>query len=176
MQPSTDRILTTHTGSLPRPAGLLATVLAKEAGVAVDEARFDAQVRASVQEIVRKQVDVGVDVVNDGELSKPSYATYIKDRLSGFSGESSIAEVMAERMDLSEFQDFTDQMAVTMAPAAKIKFAACNGPISYTDLVAVQKDIDNLKAAAGAANVQNLFMSAASPGRGALFPEPLLPD
>lgn len=169
MKPSNERILTTHTGSLPRSAGLLSTVLAKEAGVAVDEGKFESLVRSSVEDIVRKQVDLGVDILNDGELSKPSYATYIKDRLSGFGSESSIAEVMAERMDLSEFPDFAEQMAVTMAAAAKIRFAACDGPIAYTDRAAVDKDIANLKAAAKAVNVEDLFLSAASPGVVALF-------
>src|SRR5262249_23079153 len=120
-------------------------------------------------EIVRKQFDLGVDIINDGEFSKPSYATYIKDRLSGFGGESSIGELMADRMDLSEFPDFADQMAATVAPAAKIKFAACDGPISYTDRTAVETDIENLKAAASGANIEKLFMSAASPGVVALF-------
>ena len=169
MKRSTERILTTHTGSLPRPAALLSTVLAKEAGVPVDETKLDTQVRSGVEEIVRKQVDVGVDVVNDGELSKPSYATYVKDRLSGFGGPSSIAEVAADRMDLSEFQDFADQMAAMLAPAAKIKFAACDGPISYTDLTAVENDIKNLKAALTGASAEDIFMSAASPGVIAMF-------
>ena len=86
MQRSTDRFLTTHTGSLPRPDDLIRMMYAKEEGVPVDPAALAARVRAAVAEVVRKQVEAGVDIVNDGEMCKPSYATYVKDRLSGFGG------------------------------------------------------------------------------------------
>src|SRR5438132_3737349 len=85
---STDGFLTTHTGSLPRPPDLIRTMFAKEEGVPVDPAALGARIRAAVAEIVQQQVKAGVDVVNDGEMSKPSYATYIKDRLNGFGGQS----------------------------------------------------------------------------------------
>src|SRR5881394_1899509 len=81
-----ERILTTHTGSLPRPDDLIRTMFAKEEGVPVDPAALAARVREAVSEVVSKQVEAGVDLVNDGEMSKPSYATYIKDRLDGFGG------------------------------------------------------------------------------------------
>src|SRR4026207_2328731 len=81
---SADRFLTTHTGSLPRPDDLIRMMYAKEEGVPVDKAALEARVRAAVAEVVKKQADAGIDLVNDGELSKPSYATYIKDRLNGF--------------------------------------------------------------------------------------------
>jgi 5-methyltetrahydropteroyltriglutamate--homocysteine methyltransferase len=87
MKRSTDRFLTTHTGSLPRPADLIRTMFAKEEGVPVDGTALEQRVAEAVAEVVRKQVDAGVDIVDDGEMSKPSYATYIKDRLSGFGGE-----------------------------------------------------------------------------------------
>src|SRR5215831_16680279 len=86
MKRSTERFLTTHTGSLPRPDELVRAMYAREEGVPVDPAALAARVSAAVEEVVRKQADAGVDVVNDGEMSKPSYATYIKDRLSGFGG------------------------------------------------------------------------------------------
>src|SRR5262249_18631289 len=86
MKHSTERFLTTHTGSLPRPDDLVRMMYAKEEGVPVDAAVLAARVRAAVAEVVRKQRDAGVDLVNDGEVSKPSYATYIKDRLDGFGG------------------------------------------------------------------------------------------
>src|SRR5438477_1957905 len=88
MKRSTERFLTTHTGSLPRPADLIKMMFAKEEGVPVDRAALDARIKSAVAEIVGQQVKAGVDIVNDGELSKPSYATYIKDRLTGFGGES----------------------------------------------------------------------------------------
>jgi 5-methyltetrahydropteroyltriglutamate--homocysteine methyltransferase len=83
---STDRFLTTHTGSLPRPDDLIRMMYAKEEGVPVEREALAARVRAAVSEVVRKQVDAGIDLVNDGEMSKPSYATYVKDRLAGFGG------------------------------------------------------------------------------------------
>ncbi|HZN27771.1 MAG TPA: epoxyalkane--coenzyme M transferase, partial [Xanthobacteraceae bacterium] len=86
MTHSTDRFLTTHTGSLPRPDDLIRMMYAKEGGVPVEREALAARVRAAVAEVVRKQVEAGVDIVNDGEMSKPSYATYVKDRLSGFGG------------------------------------------------------------------------------------------
>ena len=86
MKRSSERFLTTHTGSLPRPDDLVRTMYAREEGVPVDAAALDARIAAAVAEVVGKQAKAGIDVVNDGEMSKPSYATYIKDRLSGFGG------------------------------------------------------------------------------------------
>lgn len=162
MERSTDRILTTHAGSLPRPAELLPLIFAKDAGEVVDTTKLDTEVRSAVKEVVRKQVDVGVDVFNDGEMSKPSFATYVKDRLSGFGGEGSLAHPMAERLDLSEFPDFMEQFASTVSSI--IKFASCDGPIAYDHPEAVQKDIDNLRDALDRATVEDTFLSAVSPG------------
>ncbi|MEP7098676.1 MAG: epoxyalkane--coenzyme M transferase, partial [Dokdonella sp.] len=80
MKRSTERFLTTHTGSLPRPADLIRTMFAKEEGVPVEPEALELRIAAAVKEVVRKQVDAGIDIVDDGEMSKPSYATYIKDR------------------------------------------------------------------------------------------------
>src|SRR5438874_818351 len=88
MKRSTERFLTTHTGSLPRPDDLIRTMFAKEEGVPVDGAALAARVRAAVAEVVGKQAAAGIDVIDDGEMSKPSYATYPKDRLGGFGGAS----------------------------------------------------------------------------------------
>jgi 5-methyltetrahydropteroyltriglutamate--homocysteine methyltransferase len=89
MKQSTERILTTHTGSLPRPDDLLPLLYAQERGELQDQAAFEARVQTAVSEIVRKQFDAGVDIVSDGEVGKISYSTYVKDRLSGFEGEGS---------------------------------------------------------------------------------------
>jgi 5-methyltetrahydropteroyltriglutamate--homocysteine methyltransferase len=164
MQRSTERILTTHAGSLPRPASLLPLVLAQEQGEIVEAAQLEAEVRSAVQETVRKQLDAGVDILNDGEVSKPSYATYVKDRLTGFGGEGSIQEVAAAVIDLTEFPDFAEQMAATMASAAEIRFTSCDGPVSYVGQSAVQADIENLQATVDNAAPTGIFMSAASPG------------
>src|SRR3954465_1334099 len=86
MRRSTERFRPSHTGSLPRPDDLIRMMYAKEEGVPVDAQALAARVRTAVAEVVKKQSDAGVDLVNDGELSKPSYATYIKDRLNGFGG------------------------------------------------------------------------------------------
>src|SRR5215469_11888713 len=111
MQPTADRILTTHSGSLPRPAEFLPLLLAQEAGQPVDGARFHDQVRAAVRETVQRQAEAGVDVLNDGEVSKPSYATYVKDRLTGFGSDSSVEAILAPVHDLSEFPDFAEKQA-----------------------------------------------------------------
>ncbi len=84
MKRSTERFLTTHTGSLPRPEDLVRMMYAREEGVPVDRAELGARIRSAVEDVVRKQAAAGVDIVNDGEMSKPSYATYVKDRLNGF--------------------------------------------------------------------------------------------
>src|SRR5581483_10914638 len=117
----TQRILTTHAGSLPRPEELLPLVLAQEVGREVDSDQFAQEVRAAVSATVRRQVDTGVDVLNDGEVSKPSYATYVKDRLTGFGGEGSIEMVAASVMGLDEHPDFGEKMAETMTMAQEVR-------------------------------------------------------
>jgi 5-methyltetrahydropteroyltriglutamate--homocysteine methyltransferase len=165
MQPTMDRILTTHSGSLPRPADFLPILLAQEAGEAVDDAEFAGEVRAAVRETVQRQADAGVDVLNDGEVSKPSYATYVKDRLTGFGGEGSVEEIVSSvTAGLEDFPDFAQKMAQSMASTATIKFTTCDGPVSYVGHDAVQADIENLKAAADGVSEVATFMSAASPG------------
>jgi 5-methyltetrahydropteroyltriglutamate--homocysteine methyltransferase len=164
MERSTERILTTHAGSLPRPAALLPMLLAQEAGERIDSAQLEAEVRSAVNETVRRQLDTHVDVLNDGEVSKPSYATYVKDRLTGFGGEGSIQEVAASVMGLDDFPDFAEHLAATMASAAEIRFTSCDGPVAFTGHEAVQADIDNLKAAVESESPAGTFMSSASPG------------
>src|SRR4051794_15810694 len=96
MKRSTERILTTHTGSLPRPADLLAMIQAREEGQPLDEAAFAARVTSAVAEVVRKQADAGIDVVSDGEMGKPSFATYVPHRLAGFGGENPEPRIFAD--------------------------------------------------------------------------------
>jgi 5-methyltetrahydropteroyltriglutamate--homocysteine methyltransferase len=164
MKRSVDRILTTHTGSLPRPADLIRMMFAREEGVPVDGPALAARVRTAVAEVVRKQTDAGVAVVNDGELSKPSYATYIKDRLSGFGGTSQALQYR----DLVDFPEMAKRVFGDPGRARR-KTPACTGPISLRDRAAAQADVDNLKAAIGSADVADVFMSAASPGVISLF-------
>ena len=169
MQPAPSRILTTHSGSLPRPATFLPLVLAQEAGQDVDGKQFRAAERAAVAETVRRQAEAGVGVLNDGEVSKPSYATYVKDRLTGFGGQGSLESVAASVMALEEFPDFAEKQAKTLAFAENVRFTTCDGPVAYTGQDAVQADIENLKAATGGVSSAGVFMSAASPGVIATF-------
>ncbi|HEX4861776.1 MAG TPA: cobalamin-independent methionine synthase II family protein [Rhizomicrobium sp.] len=161
MQRSTDRFLTTHTGSLPRPDDLIRMMFAKEEGVPVDAAALDTRVREAVFDIVGRQRDAGVDIVNDGEMSKPSYATYVKDRLSGFGGSGNTYVFQ----DLVEFP--RSAARVFGDPGRKARKApACNGPIALADKRSPVLDMENLSAAADGALT---FSSAASPGVISLF-------
>jgi 5-methyltetrahydropteroyltriglutamate--homocysteine methyltransferase len=161
---STERFLTTHTGSLPRPRDLIRAMYAKEEGVPVDPAALAARVRAAVAEVVRKQASAGIDIINDGEMSKPSYATYIKDRLDGFGGAGNTFVYQ----DLSAFPEL--QKRVFGDPGrSRRKTPACNGPIAVRDPGAAKADADNLLAALAPVKKTASFMSAASPGVVSLF-------
>jgi len=164
VQRSLDRFLTTHTGSLPRPDDLIRMMYAKEEGVPVDPEALSARVRAAVAEVVKKQTDAGVDLVNDGEMSKPSYATYVKDRLAGFGGTGNTFVYQ----DLSEFPRLEKRVFGDPGRSRR-KTPACNAPISVRDNQAPQVDADNLRAAVNEVKVAGGFMSAASPGVVSLF-------
>jgi 5-methyltetrahydropteroyltriglutamate--homocysteine methyltransferase len=164
MKQSVERFLTTHTGSLPRPDDLIRMMFAREEGVPVDRAALGARVRSAVAEVVRKQADAGIAVVNDGELSKPSYATYIKDRLNGFGGASQSLQYR----DLVDFPEMAKRVFGDPGRSRR-KTPACTGPISVRDAGAAQADVDNLKAALGAIEAEDVFVSAASPGVISLF-------
>jgi 5-methyltetrahydropteroyltriglutamate--homocysteine methyltransferase len=155
MKRSTDRILTTHTGSLPRPADLTATLEMLDAGTTPDLEAFDTRVRRAIADIVRKQVEAGVDIVSDGEQGKVGYSTYVKHRLTGFEGQSS----MPVRADWADFPEAAARY--TRATGSR---PACIGPIAWKDHGAVQKDIANFKAALSEAHPEEAFMTAASPG------------
>lgn len=164
MQRSTDRFLTTHTGSLPRPDDLIRAMYAKEEGVPVERTALAARVRAAVAETVEKQADAGVDLVNDGEMSKPSYATYIKDRLTGFGGTGNTFVYQ----DLVDFPKLAEKVFGDPGRSRR-KTPACNAPIAVGDAQAAQTDVDNLKAALNSVKASGAFMSAASPGVISLF-------
>jgi len=164
VQRSRDRFLTTHAGSLPRPDDLVRMMYAKEEGVPVDPVALGARVRAAIAEVVKRQADAGVDLINDGEISKPSYATYIKDRLEGFGGTGNTFVYQ----DLSEFPQL--QKRVFGDPGrSRRKTPACNAPISVRDRQAPVVDADNLKSAMKEVKAVGVFMSAASPGVVSLF-------
>jgi len=163
MKRSTRRILTTHTGSLPRPQDLLAIITAKEAGESYDREALNASVRSAVNEIVGKQAEAGVDVINDGEMSKPGYSNYIKDRMTGFGGESRPPQLG----DLRDFPEYATRLFPSVSSI--LKTPACTGPISYQAIRDLNLDITNLKEAALRVKAEEVFMSAASPGVISLF-------
>ncbi len=168
MKRSIKRVLTTHTGSLPRPDSLLALLRAKEAGQLGERGIFEASVRSAVAEIVRKQVEIGVDVINDGEMSKPSYSTYVTDRLSGFGGESGELGRSTSPADLQDFPEYAARFFAN-SQLANFKMPACNGPITYHDMHGLELDIESLKTATTGVKAEEVFMSAASPGVISLF-------
>jgi 5-methyltetrahydropteroyltriglutamate--homocysteine methyltransferase len=156
---STDRILTTHVGSLPRSAALSELLLQKDHGDAFDRAALDRAVRDETADIVKRQVATGIDVVSDGETGKVGYSTYIHDRLSGFSGNN----VSKPNLDVAPYPEFRRRMALmTGTPAFTRMF--CTGPVAVKDHAAVKNDVANFAAAIEAAKPVDAFMTAASPG------------
>ena len=164
MKRSTDRFLTTHTGSLPRPEDLIRMMYAKEEGVPVDAAALAQRVADAVGEVVGKQAAAGIDIINDGEMSKPSYATYIKDRLSGFGGTGNTFVYQ----DLAEFPSLAKRVFGDPGRSRR-KTPACNAAIGVRDPQAAQVDVDHLQGALAAVQAQDKFLSAASPGVVSLF-------
>jgi 5-methyltetrahydropteroyltriglutamate--homocysteine methyltransferase len=161
---STDRFLTTHTGSLPRPDDLIRMMYAKEEGVPVEREALAARVCAAVSEVVKKQADAGIDLVNDGEMSKPSYATYVKDRLAGFGGTGNTFVYQ----DLAQFPNLAKRVFGDPGRSRR-KTPACNAPVQVRDPAAATTDVGNLKAALAEVRRTEAFMSAASPGVVSLF-------
>jgi 5-methyltetrahydropteroyltriglutamate--homocysteine methyltransferase len=159
MATSRDRILTTHVGSLPRSAPIVEWLKLKESGQPYDQAPFDAAIREAVDEVVARQLDVGIDIVSDGETGKIGYATYIKDRLSGFDGHYP----RPPHRDLAPHPDLREALG-RMLGQQSFRRAACVGPIALTDREAVRKDTENLRLALAAHGGGQGFLNAASPG------------
>ena len=166
MKHSTQRILTTHTGSLPRPADLQQMLAARDRGEPIDRDAFEARVRAAVQEVVQQQARCGIDVVNDGEMSKISYSTYVKDRLTGFEGQSTQPRALPP--DIADFPGFAARLPVISQVST---MPACNGPVRYRGQAEVARDLANLADALTGVQVAEAFLTAASPGVIALFLE-----
>ena len=164
MKRSTERFLTTHTGSLPRPEDLITMMFAKEEGVPVEAVALDKRIEKAVTDIVGQEIGAGVDVVNDGDMSKPSYATYVKDRLAGFGGSSHPLEYQ----DLVEFPALHKKVFGDPGRSRR-KTPACDGPISVKDPEAARTDVRHLKKALEGRKVQDAFLCAASPGVISLF-------
>ena len=165
MKRSTDRILTTHVGSLARPVELLDTMKLKENDQPYDHELFDFQVTEAVKDRVRQQVECGIDIVTDGEMSKVSFLGYVKDRLGGFEvemGQSRMAPSwQVEVDDFPEYYaDYFKKYSSTVAPLRRI---ICRGPITYIGQQLLQTDIDNLKAATADYDVADVFMPSTGP-------------
>ena len=159
MKNSQDRILTTHVGSLPRPLELRRLLVRKDQGEPYEKAELDSLVRQAVIDIVKRQAEVGIDIVNDGEMSKPGYSTYVADRLSGFSGH----EPAKPRLDTREHPNFVAAYE-RMTGANVARRAVCTGLVAVRDREPLAQDIANLRAALAEVTVAEGFMTAASPG------------
>lgn len=163
MKQSIDRILTTHTGSLPRPGALADTILEREHGTltAPDAELLPASIRAAVADVVRHQAEVGIDVVSDGEMSKIGYATYVKERLTGFDPTAEVPD--GGGLAIGDLDDYPG-MAERSLAGLDTETPTCTGPISYVGEADLALDLDNFQAAADGFAVTERFMNAASPG------------
>ena len=169
MKRSADRILTTHVGSLPRPADLLEMNDARANGRDVDPAAWSARVKSAIAEVVRQQREAGVDIVNDGELSKSSWSSYVNERLGGFAESVSRGQgSLAKGRDKKAFQEFYDEydriQPFRTVNGSRWTDVVCNAPISYIGRPAVQMDIENLNAACAAVEPEEAFITAVAPG------------
>jgi 5-methyltetrahydropteroyltriglutamate--homocysteine methyltransferase len=162
MKTSQDRILTTHVGSLPRTDVIVGLLEARENRNPLDAAQFERAMQQAVLDIVKRQVEIGIDIVSDGETSKMSYVTYVRDRLAGFSEEGS-TEMPRPHLDVAPFPDLQRKMALLTGPR-RFKRVSCIGPVKVRDRDALKRDLENLRAAADAARPFASFMNAASPG------------
>lgn len=159
-----DRILTTHVGSLPRSAAVTDLVFAQERGEAIDVAVFSSVIGAAVDDAVKRQVASGIDLVSDGEMSKISYATYIKDRITGFDGDSP----RSAPKDLEMFPSFMERQSKG-GGTPTYRRPKCVGPIAVKSMAPLEEDVSHMLAAVAAHNPSGGFMNAASPGVIALF-------
>jgi len=178
MKRSTDRILTTHTGSLPRPADLVTLLNAKELGEDYDPAAYDARVRRAISEIVSKQAATGIDAINDGEHSKVNWMAYARARLSGLEEIDSPPAFRGATRDSLAFPGAYDDMRLMLAARSGALVAkrqvrpraqVCTGPITYVGQAELAQDIANLKAALNGAKHEEAFMTAISPSNLELY-------
>ncbi len=161
MKRSTERLLTSHAGSLPRPDDLGTLLAAKDAGEPYDGAAFAARVRAAVHEVVRKQIECGIDIVNDGELSKINFTSYARERLGGVTQrkrEPGQPSFKIWSRDEAEFPEYF--AAINLG----VEYAVCSGPLKYIGHEAVQSDIGNLQAALAGVTPAEAFITAVAPG------------
>jgi 5-methyltetrahydropteroyltriglutamate--homocysteine methyltransferase len=159
-----DRILTTHVGSLPRPQRVVDLLFAQDRGDAIDPQLLEHVLAQAVDEVIRLQEDAGLDLVSDGEMSKISYATYVRHRLTGFDGDSE----RPTPQDLDDFPQFRDRL-VSEGHSPTYRRPACVGPIGVKDCTPVVRDIERLQRTIAASNRAAAFMTAVSPGTVGVF-------
>ncbi|HZS00540.1 MAG TPA: cobalamin-independent methionine synthase II family protein [Chloroflexota bacterium] len=169
MRHSTDRILTTHAGSLPRPPDLKDMVNARSAGQPVDDQALTRRVRDAVREVVRKQLETGIDVVNDGELSKTNFTNYARERIGGYEvreyapGQEPTPHSICGR-DLLEFREYFETRPGWVGVGPSRRQVICTGPLKYIGQQALQTDLANFKAALEGVQVADAFLPAVAPG------------
>jgi 5-methyltetrahydropteroyltriglutamate--homocysteine methyltransferase len=161
---STERILTTHVGSLPRPADLLANIQAAEQGQSVDNQAHAARLRDAVTDVVRRQIELGIDIIDDGEFGKPSFVSYVNERLAGVEPDKQARQ--SSWAASREAQSFPEFYAEGVATSRQNRMV-CTGLIAYRGKAALQRDIDNLKAALDGVKPAEVFMPAISPASAA---------
>jgi 5-methyltetrahydropteroyltriglutamate--homocysteine methyltransferase len=167
LQQNKDRIQTTHIGSLPRPHKLLDILKKKFSGEPIDEAAFEKILADSVKASVQKQKDCGIDIVTDGEFSKPGFFTYIQERLEGFEARKGQKMVLFQK-EVEAFPEYYQEyfkQAMLGGAIVPINPVVCVGPVKYRGEKAVQRDIANVKAAAKAAGIpdEHVFLPATAP-------------
>ena len=169
MKSNKNRIQTTHVGSMPRPQEVVDMLFAEDGGElnATERAAYDAVMARNVTDVVGKQVDAGVDIPSDGEMSKISYATYIRHRLTGFE-ISDVPPPRATPQDLDDYPEYKRSLAAA-GGTPKYHRPVCVSDIKVKDMTPLEKDIANMKAAMAAAGTEQGFMNAASPGVIAVF-------
>ncbi len=162
MHRSVERILTTHVGSLPRPADLHAIGVARQSGDAVDETAYQARLKSAIAEVVKRQVSLGIDIVADGELSKPSFITYINDRLAGFETDTKYENrsPWAGSREVLDFYDYYKPQLTNVHTRHKHFF--CTGPVTYRGEKQLKIDLDNLAAALKNVKVTGAFVPSTS--------------
>jgi 5-methyltetrahydropteroyltriglutamate--homocysteine methyltransferase len=165
MQLSTDRILTTHVGSLPRPDDLFEMMLAKMDGKPVDERAYAERVRRAVADIVKEQVETGLDVVNDGEMGKPSFITYATQRLAGLEKrEGTRPSPFSNTRETRDFPEYYQSTVAEQVSARRRRaLMVCTGPIKYKGYDQLKFDLDALKAALATAGATEAFVPAIAP-------------
>jgi 5-methyltetrahydropteroyltriglutamate--homocysteine methyltransferase len=180
MKTSAARILTTHTGSLPRPADLVALLNGKELGVSYDRAAFDTRIRQAIDAIVRQQADVGIDIVDDGEHSKVNWMAYARARLSGLEEIDSPPRFRGPTRDSRAFPQTYEDMRVMLAARSgaivakrtvRPRAQVCTGPIKYIGQAELATDIENFKNALKGVAAEDAFMTAISPSNLELYYE-----